>query len=181
VRVGIGSAMVMLAMTIIVDGCGGSKPTSTNTVIAGTVTQVNSATSIAAWTRTTGPIRFVVTGPDTVHDLRRFSALIVNSSSRTYQTGGCIYWDRWPDTSVSTVSCLSGGPIRPHSRVPYAPIGYILPPITKPGLYRLDFNYWADPKGQTNRTLQTAFAIVRVIAPVTAECSSSRKTCVYYR
>ena len=170
--------IALMATVSLVAGCGASKradPAPTTSI------NVNSATSVAAWTRTTGPIRFMVTGPDTVHDLRRFWAVIVNTSSRTYQTGGCIYWDRWPDTGVSTLSCLSGGPLRPHSRAPYAPIGFILPGITKPGLYRLDFTYWEDPKGPTNATVRTAFAVVRVIAPVTGECPSSRKTCVYDR
>ena len=113
VRLACGSPIAMLASLSVVAGCGGSKASDATPV---TVINVNSVTSIAAWTRTTGPIRLVVTGPDTVHDLRQFTAVIVNTA-RTYQTGGCTWWSRWPPTSVSALSCLSGGPLRPHSRI----------------------------------------------------------------
>jgi hypothetical protein len=139
-----------------------------------------SSRSVAAWVRTTGPIQLVVTGPRTVHDLRRFTAVVVNNSATTYTPGGCTWWDRWPSTSVTRLSCLSAAHIAPHSRAALRTISPLQPAITRPGLYRLDFTYW--PKGVKRASaMRVAFTWVRVVAPVTGQCSSSRKTCVYSR
>jgi hypothetical protein len=169
----------LLAIALVSSGCGAS---SEHARPSAAVIHVNQAASISAWSRTSGPIHLVVTGPEVVHDLRDFHATIVNTSASVYYTGGCTWWDRWPDTSVPLSSCLSGGALRPRSHTPYSTISPILGLITKPGLYRLDLTYWSSPKAPlTAGRMRTAFAVVRVIAPVTGQCPSSEKTCLYSR
>jgi hypothetical protein len=133
--------------------------------------KVGSAGSMRAWLQGNGPVRLVTVGPSVLSDPEDWKGAFVNPSSRTYFWGGCITWDRWPSTQVSTVSCLSGGNLAPHSRTPITAgnAGGFLN-LTAAGTYRLVLTYWPYPGSDDYTRMKAAFAKLVVPGPVAGPC-----------